>query len=61
MGEDKKADDLAEFAYVRELQQIDAEIHAAQSDLRDLHKRRERLVTGKHDFKTYHKATRNFR
>ena len=62
MGERTLTDDeIADFAFTRELRDIDAEINTLNSQLRAAHKRRERLLTGEHDFKTYVKAARNFR
>lgn len=53
-------DEIADFAFTRELQGIDTEINTLNSQLRAAHKRRERLLTGEHDFKTFVKAVRNF-
>lgn len=54
------ADELAEFAFVRELRGIDAEIQTLNSQLRAAHERRERLLTGKSSFINYVKAARHF-
>lgn len=61
MSERKLTDDeIADFAFTRELRQIDDDIRQLQSRLNEAHARRERLLTGEHSFKTFVKAARHF-
>ena len=53
-------DEIADYAFTRELRQIDDEIRGKESDIAVLRKKRERLLTGEHDFKAYVKANRHF-
>ena len=53
-------DEIADFAFTRELRQIDNDIAMYQTQLNAAHVRRERLLTGEHSFKTYVKGVRRF-